>query len=92
MKNPYKILNLQQDASKSEIMKAVMVAMKNRKYSLRDIHQAQNQLLNPEKRLAADFLFPAKLKSRRLKKIKCDIPLDNISVNSLNANVFDSLK
>ncbi len=92
MKNPYQVLDLQQDASKSEITRAVMVAMKNRKYSLQKIQHAQRQLLNPEKRLAADFLFPAKVKSRRLKGINLDIQIDDITINSLDTNAFDSLK
>lgn len=62
MKNPYSILGVSQDAEKAEIMKAQMLAMKEKKYSLQEIQIAARQLLNPAKRLAADFMFPAKIK------------------------------
>ena len=64
MSNPYEILNVSQDADKGEIMKAQMLAMKEKKFSLQEIAIAVRQLLDPSKRLAADFMFPTKIKSR----------------------------
>ena len=91
MKNPYNILNVPQNATKKEIMKAVMVAMKKKEHPLNEITAAQRQLLNPEKRIAADFLFPARIKSRRLKKIKIKIQTNEINTNNINQDLFDSL-
>ena len=57
-KNPYDILNVSTAASKAEITKAVAVAMKEKKYPLDVIAQAQKSLLNPEERVIADYLRP----------------------------------
>ena len=40
MSNPYEILKVTQDADKKEIMKAQMLAMKERRYSLQEIQIA----------------------------------------------------
>jgi hypothetical protein len=92
MKNPYTILSISQDAEKSEIMKAQMLAMKDKKYSLQEIHIAAKQLLDPAKRLAADFMFPAKIKARRIQIIQSNLDYQDINVNGLNENAFDSIK
>ena len=93
MNNPYLLLNVGQNASKQEIMKAQMKAMSERKYSLQEIAIAVRQLLDPAKRLAADFLFcPSKIKAKRPQKIIIDIKIDNVDVNELDENAFDSLK
>ncbi len=92
MKNPYTILGVSQDAEKGEIMKAQMFAMKKKEYSLQEIHIATKQLLDPAKRLAADFMFPAKIKARRIQFIQSTLTNREINVNVLNENAFDSLK
>lgn len=92
MKNPYQILNVNQDADKKEIMKAQMSAMKEKNYSLQEIQIATKQLLDPAKRLAADFMFPAKLKAKRLQKIYIDIPIKKIDLDDIDQNAFNSLK
>jgi DnaJ-class molecular chaperone len=56
--NPYDILGVQQAASKAEIVGAVAVAMKSRRYPVKAIAEAQKILMNPQKRLMADFLKP----------------------------------
>lgn len=98
MNNPYQILAVHQDASKEEIHKAFVRAqvenIKSKKYSGKEIMEAQKQLMNPEKRLVADFLFPSKLKSKRLKQIANDslnIPED-FNQHTLNEDRLDSLK
>lgn len=74
MRNPYEILNISQDATKEEIQKAFVSAqienVKTARYSGRDLMEAQKQLMNPGKRLVADFLFPAKFKTKRPKLIE----------------------
>jgi hypothetical protein len=92
MSNPYEILKVTQDADKKEIMKAQMLAMKERRYSLQEIQIAVRQLLDPAKRLAADFMFPSKIKAKRPQKISIDIPIDKIDLNDIDENTFDSLK
>ena len=92
MSNPYEILKVTQNADKKEIMKAQMLAMKERRYSLQEIQIAVRQLLDPAKRLAADFMFPSKIKAKRPKKISIDVPVDKIDLNDIDENTFDSLK
>lgn len=92
MNNPYEILNVGQDAKKDTIMKAQMQAMKERKYSLQEIQIATKQLLDPAKRLAADFMFPAKIKAKRIQKITVEIPIETVNLDDIDENAFDSLK
>lgn len=93
MDNPYLILNIPQTASKIEIHNAIlklqMENRKSRKYSGEFLIACQRILLEPYKRLAADFLFPSKLRSYRPKPIPL-LELDNHKVD-LNQNIFDSL-
>lgn len=92
MNNPYLVLNVEQDANKKEIIKAQMVAMKSKKYPLNEISLAVRQLLNPAKRLAADFMYPTRIKSVRPRKISLDIELPKVNIDNINENAFDSLK
>lgn len=92
MKNPYIILGVSQDADKSEIMKAQMFAMKKKEYSLQEIAIAAKQLLDPAKRLAADFMYPSKIKAKRIQKIQSALAHREISTYALNEIAFDSLK
>lgn len=91
MKNPYTILGVSQDADKSEIMKAQMLSMKKKEYSLQEIAIASKQLLDPAKRLAADFMFPAKIKARRIQIIECNLTHQEIDVENLTEDAFDSI-
>jgi hypothetical protein len=92
MKNPYTILGVSQEAEKSEIMKAQMLAMKEKKYPLQEIQIAAKQLLDPAKRLAADFMFPARIKARRIQIIQTTLEYQGINVNALNEDALDSIK
>jgi DnaJ-class molecular chaperone len=92
MKNPYSILGVSQDAEKAEIMKAQMIAMKKKEYSLQEIAIAAKQLLDPAKRLAADFMFPSKIKAKRIQPIKSNLIYKEININNINEDAFDSLK
>ena len=91
MDNPYKILGLSQDADKNGIKKAQLDAMKEKRYTLQEIHGAVRELLNPAKRLAADFMYPGSIKVKRPQKIVTDLAFTNIDLGSINDNVFDSL-
>ncbi len=92
MKNPYTILGVSQDVERAEIMKAQMLAMKKKEYSLQEIAIAAKQLLDPAKRLAADFMYPAKIKARRIQIIQTNLQYQEINVNALNEDAFNSLK
>ena len=91
MKNPYIILGVNQDANRGEIMNAQMSAMRKKAYSLQEIQVATRQLLDPAKRLAADFMFPVKIKAKRIMPIQCDLTYKAINLDVLNENAFDSI-
>ena len=92
MTNPYTILGVSQDAEKAEIMKAQMFAMKKKEFPLQEIAVAAKQLLDHAKRLAADFMFPAKIKAKRIQPIQSTLTYKEINTDTLNENAFDSLK
>ena len=92
MRNPYTILGVSQKADKSEIMKAQLFAMKKKEFPLQEIAIAAKQLLDPAKRLAADFMFPAKIKAKRMQPIQSTLTFKEINTSVLNENAFDSLK
>ena len=54
--NPYKILNIDDCTSKREIIQAAARAMRERKFSGREVAVAQKELLNPITKAAHDFL------------------------------------
>lgn len=91
MNNPYQILGLKQNADRKEIIKAKRMAMRKREYPLKEIIEAEIALLNPARRLAADFMRPSRIKSVRLKPITTDLEHRRNDTNSLNENAFDSL-
>ena len=91
MTNPYTILGVSQDSNKAEIMKSQMFAMKKKEFPLQVIAVAVKQLLDPAKRLAADFMFPAKIKVKRIQPIQCNLQHKEINIDSLNENAFNSL-
>lgn len=95
MKNPYEVLKLNQNATKQEIAKALIFAqkdnMKSKQFTPQELMLAQKQLLAPAKRLAADFMFPAKYKTKRPVKLEVNIKLQNIDLTSINEDAFDSL-
>jgi len=66
--------------------------MKKKEYPLQEIAIAARQLLDPAKRLAADFMFPAKIKARRIQIIQSNLSYQEINTNNLNENAFDSIK
>ncbi len=45
--NPFKLLNVDENASPSEIIQAMAKAMQERKYPIQDIAQAQKGLIDP---------------------------------------------
>ncbi len=54
--NPYKILNIDYRASKREIIQAAARALRERKFSSREVAVAQKELLDPITKAAHAFL------------------------------------
>ena len=90
MKNPYKILNLKQDATNSEIVRAMAPAIRARKFTQREITEAQTMLRKPATRLAADFTFPI-LDRGKITPMTSSIKSKEISLDAIDENKYDSL-
>ncbi|MES5167735.1 hypothetical protein ABVC73_04215 [Prevotella melaninogenica] len=58
MKNPYKVLGLKQDASNSDIVKSQIKALKSKKYTMKEITEAQATLRKPAQRFGGRLYFP----------------------------------
>ena len=90
MKNPYKILNLKQDATNSEIVRAMAPALRAKKYSQREITEAQIVLRKPATRLAADFTFPVLFRGST-KPMTSSVKSEEINFGAIDENKYDSL-
>ena len=91
MKNPYEILEVPQDANNAQILKAMPLAMRKKKYSNTDIAQARSQLSKPATRLAADFTFPIFDPYDDLKPLKAIVNPEIIDINTIDADAYKSL-
>ena len=91
MKNPYKVLVLKQDANNSDIVKAQITALKSKKYSMKEITEAQATLRKPAQRLAADFTFPI-LDEERIIPLASSIKSDDVNLEALDLNKYNSQK
>ena len=71
--NPYKVLSVDKNVSNKEVIQAVALAMRARKYSTKEIAQAQQMLLDPVNRACHEFLYVVDLdnaKRNLLQEIK----------------------
>lgn len=91
MKNPYKVLGLTQDANAAQIAKAQIPALRARKYSPKEITEAQGTLRKPSSRLAADFTFPV-LDKGIINPLSTNIKSEDFNFISLDVDKYDSLK
>lgn len=91
MNNPYSILGVPQDATNQEIIRAVALTMRNRKFSTREIAEARAILSKPSSRLAADFTFPIFPKRKNISPIEPSLRATDKSVENLNIDKYDSL-
>lgn len=55
--NPFTVLNIDKNATQKDIIRAVAVAMREKKYSAAEIAVAQKTLLNPVSRGCEEFLY-----------------------------------
>lgn len=91
MKNPYKVLGLRQNANNSDIVKSQIKALKSKKYSMKEITEAQATLRKPAQRLAADFTFPI-LDEEKVMPLVSSTKSKDIDLESLDLNKYNSLK
>ena len=63
--NPFNILNIGAGASQKEIIQAVALAMRERKYSAKELADAQKMLLDPASRAAQEFIHCIDLSSSK---------------------------
>ena len=91
MKNPYKVLELKQNATNSDIVKSQIRALKSRKYSMKEITEAQATLRKPAQRLAADFTFPI-LDEEKVMPLSSSIKSKDVNLDTLDLNKYNSLK
>jgi hypothetical protein len=54
--NPYKVLGIDRSADKREILRATAFALRERKYSGREIAEAQKELMDPVSKAVHDFI------------------------------------
>ena len=91
MKNPYKVLGLEQNASNSDIVRAQITAIRSRKYTTKEITEAQATLRKPAQRLAADFTFPI-LDNDKIVPLASSIKSKAVNLEDIDVNKYDSLK
>ena len=91
MINPYAVLGIKQNATKKDIIKAKMLAMRARVYKMEEISLAEKTLLKPAKRLAADFMFPMKVRAKRLHQLEFNIQREYVKLKQLDKEAFNSL-
>lgn len=91
MKNPYKVLGLQQDASNSDIVKSQIKALKSKKYTMKEITEAQETLRKPAQRFAADFTFPI-LDEEKVIPLASSVKSEEVNLEALDLNKYNSLK
>ena len=91
MKNPYKVLGLQQDASNSDIVKSQIKALKSKKYTMKEITEAQATLRKQAQRLAADFTFPI-LDEEKVIPLASSVKSEEVNLDALDLNKYNSLK
>ena len=90
MKNPYKILGLDQDASASDIVKSQIKDLKSKKHTMKEITEAQTILRKPAQRLAADFTFPI-LDEEKVIPLASTIKSKDMDLESIDLNKYNSL-
>lgn len=55
--NPFLVLAVRPEATQQEILLAVVQALRKRKYSAKEIADAQKELMDPHLRKAAEFIY-----------------------------------
>ncbi|MDL2312693.1 J domain-containing protein [Bacteroidales bacterium OttesenSCG-928-B11] len=90
MENAYSILGIGQDATQSDIIKGQVNAMREKRFSPREIALAKEQLSSPIQRLAVDFTY-LQLPNMQVSPLKTKIKSISIELNDIDPNLFNSL-
>lgn len=90
MNNPYTVLGISQNATKVEIVKAQVKALRLKKYDAREIASAQKELHSPARRLAVDFTYPIIEGIDNFEPIKTTTKSRDIDINKLNPDKYNS--
>lgn len=91
MKNPYDILGVPQNATKVQIVKAQVKALREKKHDAREIASAQKELSNPARRLAVDFTFPILPEARAINKLEATVKSKEMDINDFDPNKYNTL-
>jgi hypothetical protein len=91
MTNPYELLGISQDASDMEINRGFNVVLKTKRFTHPELMAARQQLTQPARRLAADFMHPARPRAKRPRAIAWSEAAQEISLASLLPDAHDSL-
>ena len=89
--NPFKVLNIDPDSSKPEIIRAVALGMRERKYSAHELARAQKMLLDPVSAAVQTFLHCIDLGPFKAQlDIKDPDPVDRVQMLKFNRlDTFD---
>ncbi|MBW4765885.1 hypothetical protein KZO74_13010 [Prevotella salivae] len=90
MNNPYTVLGINQNATKIEIVKAQIKALRLKKYDAREIAAAQKELHSPARRLAVDFTYPILDGIDNFEPITTPTKSRDIDINKLNPGKYNS--
>jgi hypothetical protein len=94
MTNPYSLLNVKQDITNNDLKRALVKAIKlarTNEFSASEIMAAEKTLRDPAKRLAADFMFPSKIKAKRPVLFAVNEDIETIDLDRIDSDALDSL-
>lgn len=86
--NPFRVLNIDPDTSKPDIIRAVALGMRERKYSAHELAQAQKMLLDPVSAAVQTFLHCIDLDPLKA-QLDVKSPDDGARVQKLESNRLD---
>lgn len=90
MKNPYMVLGINQNATKIEIVKAQVKALRLKRFDAKEIAAAQKELHSPARRLAVDFTYPILEGMDRFAQITTSTKSKEIDLSKLNIYKYKS--
>lgn len=89
MNNPYIVLGISQDATKVDIVKAQVKALRL-KNSPREVAAAQKELHSPARRLAVDFTYPVFKGLDNFAPISTTTKSKEVDLDTLNLDKYKS--
>ena len=61
--NPYEVLAIHHDATPRDIVQAAALALRERKFSAKEVAEARKQLMDPDARMILDFVYYVDIES-----------------------------